>query len=75
MWIPFRLMPRKGGYMDADTPLPEKCVQERRVSTYVFHSFSRVKSIYRTFALNAYQAQYLFVKKRSTGKTEFISEP
>jgi len=39
MWIPFRLMPRKGEYMDADTPLPEKCVQERRVSTYVFHSF------------------------------------
>ena len=39
MRIPFRLMSREGGYMDADTPLPEKCVQERRVSTYVFHSF------------------------------------
>ena len=45
--------------MGADTPLPEKCVQERRVSTYEFRSF-RTETIYRTFALNAYQAQIFF---------------
>ena len=59
MRIPFRLTLRKGGYMGADTPLPKKCVQEIRVSTYVFHSFLS-KTIYRTFALNAYQAKIFF---------------
>ena len=47
--------------MDADTLLPEKCVQESRVSMYVF-CFLRTATIYRTFALNAYQAQYCVLR-------------
>lgn len=58
--------------------MPIRCCLKMRAGKkgidVCFHSF-RTETIYRTFALNAYQAQYLFAKKRGTGKTEFISEP
>ena len=40
----------------------------------MFHSFY-VKTIYRTFALNAYQAQYLFVKKEAPAKQSSFLNP